>query len=174
MYTEAKSLKCMGVGDSYRVRLRRHIPCLECKAELTAGSIIAYRHHMHQAEPVIDWNRLPASHIEHHPQVYDVRLLQSTNRSPCPFPGCTWSSCTWNGLCFNFSSQHWGGITRILDENPNPLPKCERCGRQVPLGRLNTRNYAYENCKQGEKRKILREILQHCFGASRVLLHTKT
>ena len=34
---EVKDLKCTGVGDSYRVRLRRRTPCLECGAEITAG-----------------------------------------------------------------------------------------------------------------------------------------
>ena len=43
MSEEAKVLKCMGVGDSYWVRLRRRIPCLECVFDLTAGSIMDHR-----------------------------------------------------------------------------------------------------------------------------------
>ena len=37
-----------------------------------------------------------------------------------------------------------------LEEHLNPLPKCERYGRQVPLGRLNTCHYASEKFKQIE------------------------
>ena len=36
-----------------------------------------------------------------------------------------------------------------LSHNLNPLPRCERCRRQVPAGRPNTRNYASENCNKG-------------------------
>ena len=31
MSEEAKALKCMGVGDSYQVRLQKWIPCPECE-----------------------------------------------------------------------------------------------------------------------------------------------
>ena len=51
---------------------------------------------------------------------------------------------------------------------PQSLPRCERCGIQVPSGRLNTHHYASEKFNQGEERHIRRETLQHCFEASKV------
>ena len=36
---EAMVLKCTGVGESYRVRPRRRIPCPECEVDLTTGSM---------------------------------------------------------------------------------------------------------------------------------------
>ena len=72
-----------------------------------------------------------------------------------------------NGLRSHFNSHHWGDSIRILEEHPNPLPRCERGGSQVPAG-LNTRRYASENCKQGEERRRRRETLQRYFEESRV------
>ena len=45
---DAMALKCTEVGDLYRARLRRWIPCLECGVELTVGSMIAHCHSMHR------------------------------------------------------------------------------------------------------------------------------
>ena len=146
---EAKDLKCTGMGDSYRLRLRRHMRFPECKVEITKGSMTAHRRFMHGTELAINWNRLPVNQTEHHLQVDNMRFPRMTKRCPFSFPGCSGSSHTWNGLISHFIKQHWGGIIRILEEHPNPLPKCELCGIQVPLGRLNTRNYVLENCKQG-------------------------
>ena len=59
-------------------------------------------------------------------------------------------------------------MIRILEEHLNPLPWCERCGSQVPTGRLNNRPYVSEKFNQGEERRLRRETLQYCFEASRV------
>ena len=123
---------------------------------------------MHSTEPVIDWIRLPVSQTEHQPLVYDVSFLRSTKRFPCPFPGFLGSSHTCNGLRLHFISQHLGDRIRILEEHPNPLPLCERCGSQVPAGSLNTCHYAWEKCNQGEESRLRCKTLQHCFKASRV------
>ena len=107
--------------------------------------------------------------MEHQPQVYDMRFPRLAKQHPCPLPGCPGSSRIWNGLRFHFSIQNWGDSIRILEEHLNPLPKCERCGSQVPAGSLNTRHYATENCKQEEEVQCRRDTLQCCFEASRVL-----
>ena len=112
---------------------------------------------------------MPVSQTEHQPQVYDVIFPRSTKRCPCPFPGCPGSSHTWNGLHSHFISQNWGEWIRILKEHPNPLPRCKRCRSQVSAGRLNTRQYTSEKCKQGEERRLRCETLQRCFKARNVL-----
>ena len=38
----------------------------------------------------------------------------------------------------------------------------------IPSGRINTRHYALEKCKQGEERRLIRETLQRFFKESRV------
>ena len=89
---------------------------------------------------------------------------------PCPFPGCPGFSCKWNVLHSHFNWQHWEDRIRILEDNPNFLPLCERCGSQVPAGRLSNHHYTLEKCKQGEERRLRCETLQRCFEASRVSL----
>ena len=37
------------------------------------------------------------------------------------------------------------------------------------MGKLNTRHYTYDNCKQGEEWRLLRETLKRCFGESKFL-----
>ena len=61
MSEEAKGLKCIGVGDSYQVRLRQRIPFLECRVELTAWSMAVHHQRMHGTEPAVDWIQLPVS-----------------------------------------------------------------------------------------------------------------
>ena len=80
MLEEAKDLKCKGVGDLYRVILRRRIPCPECGVELTKGPIRAHRRRMHRTESTIDLSRVLVSQMEHQPQVYDVIFLRSTKQ----------------------------------------------------------------------------------------------
>ena len=84
MLEEAKAMKCMGVGDSYQVRLQRRIPCPEYGVDLTVVSMTSHRRHMHRTEPTIDWMRLLVIQIEHQPQVYDVIFLRLTRQ--CPYP----------------------------------------------------------------------------------------
>ena len=59
----------------------------------------------------------------------------------------------------------------ILEEQPNSLLSCERCGRQVPVGRLSNCHYMLEKYKQEEERRLRHETLQRCFEASRVSFH---
>ena len=50
---ETMVLKCTGVQELYRVRLQRLIPCPDCGVELTLGSMMEHRCHMHGMEPAI-------------------------------------------------------------------------------------------------------------------------
>ena len=87
---------------------------------------------MHGMEPAIDWIWMLVSQMELQPQMYDLIFPRLTNRFPYPFPGFLGSSITWNVLRLHFISQHWGGSIRIMEEHPNPLPRYDHCGIQVP------------------------------------------
>ena len=126
---------------------------------------------MYRTEPAINWIRLPVSQTEHQPQVYNVSFLRSTKICPCHPPGCPGSSLMWNGLRLQFRSHHWGDRVKILEEHPNPLPKCKRCGSQLPAGRLNNLHYASEKCKQEQERRLICKTLQQFFESGRVLFH---
>ena len=64
--------------------------------------------------------------------------------------------------------QHWGDLISVLEEHPKTLPKSERCGVQVPAGRLSNCHYTSEKCKQEEEIRLKREALQRCFKETRV------
>ena len=98
----------------------------------------------------------------------------STKLCPCPFPGCLGSSHTCNGFHLHFRSRYWDYRISILEEHPNPIPRYERCGIQVPEGRINNRHYVSDKCKQGEERRIRCKTLQRCFEASKVLFQINT
>ena len=76
---------------------------------------------------------------------------RTTKQCPFPFPGFLVSSRTWNCIQSHFNRQYWGDRIRILQDNPNPLPRCESCRSQVPEGRLSNRHYMSNKCKKGRK-----------------------
>ena len=82
MSVKANALKYTGLGDSYRLRLWRWIPCPERWVELTTGSMTAQRWHMHRTEPAIEWIWLTVSQTDHHLKVYDMNFLSTTKRCP--------------------------------------------------------------------------------------------
>ena len=152
--------------DLYPVRLQRSIPYMECGVEINTGSVTAHCQCMHGMEPAIDWSRMPVSQTEYQLQMYDVIFPPSAKKCPCPLPGNPGSSRTCNGLRLHFNSQHWGDRIRIMEEHPNPFPKCERCRSQFLAGRLNTCHYALDKCNQGEESCLIRKNLQQCFKKS--------
>ena len=151
MSEEAMALRCTGVGDSYQVRLQRRIPFPECVLELTVGSMKAHRRRMHRTEPAIDLSRMLVIQTVHQPHVYDARFLRIMKQCPCPLPGFPGPPCTWNGLRSHFNRNRWGDRIRILEEDPNPFPMCERCGSQVPMGRLSNCHYMSEKFSRERK-----------------------
>ena len=129
----------------------------------------AHRQRMHGTEPTIDWSRLLVSHMEHQPQVHNVRFSRSTKQYPCSFPRFPWSYHTWNGLRSHFICHYCGDRIRVLEEHPNRLPMYECCKIQLPAGRISTCRSASDKFKQVEDRRIRPETLKHCFEASKVL-----
>ena len=74
MSEEAMVMNWTGMGESYRVKIQRQIPCPECGVELTVGYIEEQHRRMYGTEPPINWSRLPVSHQVHQPQVYNMRF----------------------------------------------------------------------------------------------------
>ena len=93
-----------------------------------------HRQRMHRTEPSIDWNRLPVSQTEHHPQFYDLIFPRTTKRCPFPFTGCPGSSFTWNGLRYHFNRQHWGEQNQDPRGAPKPLSQVRALSQPSPLG----------------------------------------
>ena len=127
MSMEDKALKFTGVGDSYHVRLQRWIPFPECGVDITTGSTMAHHRRIHGEELVIDWNWLPVSHGENHPQVYDVRFPGTL--TVCPGP-----PLKRNDLRSHFRIQHWG-IESVSSRNTqNTSPGASAAGAKYQRG----------------------------------------
>ena len=54
MLKEVMVMKCVGVGDLYRVRLQRRIPCTECGVDISAGYMTSHCRRMHVTDPEIE------------------------------------------------------------------------------------------------------------------------
>ena len=161
MSEEAMVLKCTGGG--------RLIPSETPKADTMPG-VWSWSHcRAHDGTPpphAWNWYRnrleLADGHTYSEPTPGRRCEIPAEDKSmTCPFPGCLGSSHTWNSLIYHLKINHWEDRTRILEEHPNPLPRCEQC-------RSHNRHYALEKCKQGEERCLRSNTLQQCIKASRV------
>ena len=70
--------RCTVRGATYHEQLRRQIPFLDCRLELTAGSMTTNRRKMHGTKPEIDWNQLLVSQTEHILQVFNASFRKGT------------------------------------------------------------------------------------------------
>ena len=105
---EAFSQSSKEEGSTYRECLRRRIPCLYCRVDLTARYMMDHCRKLHGAEPEIEWDQLLFSHPEHLPLVYEVRFPTKMQSCQCPFPGCPRIFRSRIGLRNHFSRLHWG------------------------------------------------------------------
>ena len=51
MLEESVEQRCTEIGATYQERLRRRIPCTDCRVDFTAGSMTAHRQCMIGTEP---------------------------------------------------------------------------------------------------------------------------
>ena len=77
--------------------------------------------------------------------------------------------------CCSKWAENESDICPVLEDSRRQInDKCEHCGSEVPLGRLNTRHYVMVNCKQVAEQQLHRNTLQRCFDTSRVSFHINT
>ena len=72
---EVFSWSITGYVATYWERLQRCIPCPYCGVELKCFSMTVNCILFHGPDPVIDWDQLSVSQMEHLPTIYDVRFL---------------------------------------------------------------------------------------------------
>ena len=106
--------------------------------------------------------------------LFDVSFPKGMSQCLCPFTGCPGFLQTRNGLQNYFVRQYLGDSLRILEDHPTPFPRCERCGRQVPLWRLRNRHYESDKFQIGEKYRIRGATLKHCSEARQVEIRLNT
>ena len=101
-------------NNSSKLNLMTRLVLVTCGVEITDGSIKLYRKSMHGTEPEIDSNRLPVSHTERLPKVYNVSFPKISMQCPWHFPGCmgplglrTGSRIISTGITGDISSESW-------------------------------------------------------------------
>ena len=80
--------------------------------------------------------------------------------------GCHGGSRTRAGLRNHFCRRHWNDTVHIVEEHPEPYPKCHLCDLHVPFRLLNERHYNTDQCRAGAARKQQREAALKGYYAS--------
>ena len=70
-------------------------------------------------EPVIEWDQLPISQMEHLLIVHKVIFTTNMQSCQCPFPGCPRTSHGMSGLCSHFNRLHCGIVLVYLYQKNN-------------------------------------------------------
>ncbi len=69
----------------------------------------------------------------------------------------------------HFACRHWNDSVHILEEHPDPYPKCPRCGLQLPASRLNNAHFTTATCLQGMERQRRRAAFVRSYEARDVV-----
>ena len=69
-------------------------------------------------------------------EVYKVSFPWILNLVDSPVEGCPAKAKTPGRLRENFMFRHWKSKVNILQEGPEPLPRCDQCGIHMQAARL--------------------------------------
>jgi len=131
-----------GLGTS--TKKRRRVDCEVCGASLAAESL---RSHLETQRNIFRSFVLKRDIlIAQVPEVYCATESPATGLYFCPVVQCGGQSGTF--LCDIPSD-----LVCIPIEAPQPLPKCERCGLQMPVEDLNGGHHHTVLCQRGWERK---------------------
>ena len=92
-------------------------------------------------------------------QVYTIDFPRTMRKASCPVPECPGTATSWWSMRRHFVSRHPVDSVHIRQEGPRPLPKCTRCGMQLPSGKLTSQHYSSRLCVEGQARRQQREAL---------------
>jgi hypothetical protein len=138
-------------GSETSTKKRQRVGCKVCGASLTAES---FRNHMETQHDIFRSFVLNRDIIVAQPPVvYHATKLPATGLYFCPVAQCGGRLGTRFNLRRHFLMQHPQDLICIPDEGSHPLPKCEHCGLQTPVGDLNGGHHCTELCQQGWERK---------------------
>ena len=152
MSEESFSRRSTGKGATHRECVQWYIPCMECRVELTAGSMTAHRRRLYDMEPAIDWDLLPVSYTEYLTLVYEASLPTTMKSCQCPLPGCPGTSHSRSDPRNHFRRIHCGDSILIIEEYLAPFLHCGRCGWLVPPWLLKNLQYNSEEFWMGKER----------------------
>jgi hypothetical protein len=119
---------------------------------------------------VLNWDLVP----ERAAVVYCATELPATGIYLCPVPQCGGHSGTRFNLCQHYLMRHPQDLVCIPIKGSLPLPKCARCGLQLPVEDLSRGHHCTGLCQRGWERKCQHEAavrskraFEHTFSVNR-------
>ena len=88
-------------------------------------------------------------------EVYKLSFPWNLKSVDCPVEGCPAKGKTPGSVREHFMFCHWKSKLSILQEGPEPLPRCDQCGMHMQATRLFTHRQSYK-CHTLTKRQIRR------------------
>jgi hypothetical protein len=134
---------------------RWRVDCEVCGISLAAESLRSHLETQHNIFRSFVLNRNLAP--EQAAVVYRATELPATGIYLCPVPQCGGHSGTRFNLRQYFLMQHPQDLVCIPIKGSLPLPKCARCGLQMPVKDLSRGHYRTVLCQRGWERKCQHE-----------------
>ncbi len=135
------------------------VDCKVCGVSLAAESLQSHLEMQHNIFWLFFLNRDLAP--EQAAVVYRAMELPATGIYLCPVPQCGSHSGTRFNLLRHFLMQHPQDLVCIRIKGSLPLPKCARCGLQMPVEDLSRGHYRTALCQRGWERKCQHEAAVH-------------
>ena len=142
--------------ESYTTRKKRRVTCERCNSSMQAKYLPVHNRRVHG----LDEGQvcIPAP-TRDQGQVYTIDFPRTMRKASCPVPECPGTATSWWSMRRHFVSRHPVDSVHIRQEGPRPLPKCTRCGMQLPSGKLTSQHYSSRLCVEGQARRQQREAL---------------
>jgi hypothetical protein len=151
MSDDATRRRQEGHGDTFRERQRRRVECSICGVAIAQGSLAIHRRRMHGLVTMANHDVGPPLP----PIPYRVSFPATLRSRNCPVEGCNERLCNRDSLRRHFVYRHFADTICILEEGPQPLPKCELCGMHI--SRSASRHRTSQTCLDGQARRAHRD-----------------
>ena len=130
---EAYKRRSAGEGPTFRESKIIRVSCKVCGETMAASSL---QHHMDRAHgrllPQVRGVDVGGVGLE----IYKVSFPRIIKSVDCPVEGCPAKAKTLGRLREHFMFRHWKFKVTILQEGPEPLPRCDQCGMHMQAARL--------------------------------------
>ena len=92
-------------------------------------------------------------------EVYKVSFPWILKSVDCQVEGCPAKAKTPERLREHFMFRHWKSKVAILQEGPEPLPRCDQCRMRMQAARL-FKHRKSEKCHKSTERRLLRRDVE--------------
>ena len=130
---EAYTWIVTGEGTTFQERKRTRGSCEECWGTMAASYL---RQHMERSHGIVLPQVREVDIRGGGPEIYKVSLPRILKSVECPLERCPARAKKTGRLREHFMYQHWKSRVAIMQEEPEPFPRCDQCGIHIPEARL--------------------------------------